>query len=294
MISCAVIVDTPSRQDGAVTRDGVTVHYQVFGNGPRTILLLPTWSIVHSDFWRHQVPHLARRHTVVTFDGRGNGASDRPMDPAAYADDEFAADGLAILDVLGVEQATIASISAGAAWALLLAAQHPERVPASIFIAPSVPLTPPLPERAAAFAVFDQPQERYDGWLKFNRHYWQIDWPDFLRFFFSQCFTEPDSQEQIDHFVGMGLQTTADAITATVDAPGLDGDATADLAASITRPVLAIHGDCDAVTADSKARELARLTRGELVILPGSGHEPQARIPGRVNQLFDEFLAAHP
>src|ERR1700692_41699 len=133
MISCAVIVDTPSRQDGIITPDGVTVCYQVFGDGPRTILLLPTWSIVHSDFWRHQVPHLARRHTVVTFDGRGNGASGRPTDPAAYADNEFAADALAILDVLGIEQATIASNSAGAAWALLLAAQQPERVPASIF-----------------------------------------------------------------------------------------------------------------------------------------------------------------
>ena len=38
-----------ARTEGFVVRDGVRVHYQVFGNGVRAILLLPTWSVVHSD-----------------------------------------------------------------------------------------------------------------------------------------------------------------------------------------------------------------------------------------------------
>ena len=38
---------------------------------------------------------------VVTFDGRGNGRSDRPGDVAAYAESEFAADALAVLDATG-------------------------------------------------------------------------------------------------------------------------------------------------------------------------------------------------
>ena len=38
-----------------------------------TILLLPTWSIVHSRHWKAQIPYLARHFRVVTFDGRGNG-----------------------------------------------------------------------------------------------------------------------------------------------------------------------------------------------------------------------------
>ena len=43
-----------------------------------TIVLLPTWSIIHSRFWKLQIPYLARRHRVVTFDGRGRGRSGRP------------------------------------------------------------------------------------------------------------------------------------------------------------------------------------------------------------------------
>ena len=80
--------------EGAITQDNIRVHYQVFGNGPRAVLLLPTWSIATSGIWVKQVSHLAGRYTVITFDGRGNGASDRPVDPKAYAPQEFAQDAL--------------------------------------------------------------------------------------------------------------------------------------------------------------------------------------------------------
>lgn len=200
--------------EGSVTRNGVHLHYQVFGKGPRAVLLLPTWSIVHSDFWRNQVPHLATRYTVVAFDGRGNGASERPADPSAYADEEFAADALAVLDAVGVEEAVVVSVSAGARWGLILAAESRARVPAAVFVANSLPFSPPSPERAAAQELFDEPQPVYEGWLKENRHYWQQDWPGFLEFFFTQCFSEPNSEREIQHFVEMGLETTPDVIIA--------------------------------------------------------------------------------
>jgi len=85
----------------------------------------------------------------------------------------------------------------------------------------------------------------------------------------------------------------ADATTATVDAPGLDRDATADLAASITRPLLAIHGDCDAVTSDSKSRELARLTGGAARLLYGPDYRcvseevAKRRLPFKVRRDLD-------
>ena len=71
--------------DGYVERDGIKIFYEVFGAGEPTILLLPTWSLIHSRQWKMQVPYLARHCRVITFDGRGNGRSDRPVDPEAYA-----------------------------------------------------------------------------------------------------------------------------------------------------------------------------------------------------------------
>ena len=64
---------------GYVERDGVNLYYEVYGSGEPTVLLLPTWSIIHSRHWKMQIPYLARHCRVVTFDGRGNGRSDRPI-----------------------------------------------------------------------------------------------------------------------------------------------------------------------------------------------------------------------
>src|SRR6187397_2119499 len=99
--------------DGYVERDGVKVHYEVFGAGEPTVLLLPTWSIIHARHWKMQVPYLARHCRVVTFDGRGNGRSDRPSEPAAYDEREFAADALAVLDATETQCAVIVGFSLG-------------------------------------------------------------------------------------------------------------------------------------------------------------------------------------
>ena len=54
-----------------------------------------------------------------------------------YASSEFAADALAVMDATGTERAVIVSLSRGAQRALLLAAEHPERVDGAVFIAPA-------------------------------------------------------------------------------------------------------------------------------------------------------------
>lgn len=278
------------RHEGNVERDGCSIHFQVFGNGPKAILLLPTWSIVHSDFWRHQVPYFAERFTVVAFDGLGNGLSDRPVAPASYEDRLFADDAIAVLDAVGIERAMAMSVSQGGCWGLVLAAVAPERVAGSVFIAPNVPLSEPHPDRAEAFAAFDTELDEYVGWLKFNSHYWRRDWPDFLSFFFAQCFTEPNSDEEIQHFVGMGLETTPEVIDATVRAPGIDGVTARELAGAVRAPSLVIHGDADAITPTARGITLAQLLGAELHVLQGSGHEPQCRIPHAVNPIIDDFL----
>src|SRR2546425_4313137 len=65
--------------DGYVEQDGVKAFYEVFGEDHEpTLLLMPTWPIIHSRMWKAQVPYLGRHFRVVTFDPSGNGCSDRP------------------------------------------------------------------------------------------------------------------------------------------------------------------------------------------------------------------------
>jgi pimeloyl-ACP methyl ester carboxylesterase/predicted glycosyltransferase len=279
--------------EGYVDRDGVKVFYEVHGAGETTVMLLPTWSIIHSRHWKMQVPYLARKYRVVTFDGRGNGRSDRPEGPEEYGAQEFAADALGVLDHLGIERAVLVSLSAGAMWHLVLAASQPDRVQGSVFIGPALAFGEAHIERAVY--SFDDELDTTDGWAKYNRHYWKHDYRGFLEFFFSKMFSEPHSTKQIEDCVGWGLETTPETLIATVEAfkavraPGI-ADVLRALAARITTPVLVIHGDEDAITPHEWGATLAEASNGTLVSLEGSGHGPHARDPVRVNTVIADFV----
>jgi pimeloyl-ACP methyl ester carboxylesterase len=276
--------------DGFVERDGVKVFYEWFGDGDPAVLLLPTWSIVHSRHWKAQVPYLARRYRVITFDGRGNGRSGRPSNPDAYGDDEFIADAVAVLDASGVEQVVAVGYSAGAVWALQLAALHPDRVLGAAVIGPAVPfVAPPHPERVVF--DFDDVLDTDEGWARFNRHYWQRDYRGFLEFFIGKVLTEAHSTKPIEDMVAWGLETDAATLAATVDAPGLAGlDDVSAICAAVHCPVLVLHGDEDAISPFARGVAVAERTNAELIRLAGSGHAPHARDPVRVNLLLTHFI----
>src|SRR5918992_4265819 len=134
-------------EEGYVERDGVRIFYELYGEGERTVLFLPTWSIIHSRHWKAQIPYFARHYRVLTFDGRGNGRSDRPRGTDAYVARQFADDTIAVMDATGTESAFLVALSAGALWATVLAADHPERVDGVVYIGPAVPLVPGHPDR---------------------------------------------------------------------------------------------------------------------------------------------------
>jgi pimeloyl-ACP methyl ester carboxylesterase/predicted glycosyltransferase len=280
-------------ESGFVERDGVNVYYEVFGTGEPTVLLLPTWSIIHSRHWKMQVPYLARHCRVVTFDGRGNGRSDRPTEPDAYDEREFAADTLAVMDATSTERAMLVSLSLGAQRALLLAADHPERVGGAVFICPSIQLGESVEAREIV-TRWDQELDTDQGWAKYNRWYWLRDYEGFLEFFFSQMFTEPHSTKPIEDCVGWGLETTPETLVTAEYGAELTAEEAHDLAARVNCPVLVIQGGADAITGRGRGIALAEAIGGRLVLLEGSGHGPHVRDPVKVNLLLRDFIKPAP
>ena len=283
-------------ETGVIERDGVHVAWERYGDGSPTILLLPTWSIIHSRHWKAQIPYLARHHRVVTFDGRGNGRSDRPTTVAAYDDTEFAADAIAVLDATGTDRAIIAGLSMGAGYALQTAVRYPDRVAGAIFVGPSVGLGDPIPR--AGVVPFHEVPPTFDGWSRYSAAGWRHDWAAFAEFFFSQVFNEPHSTKQIEDAVDWALDTDPETIITAEDAAYLarleaDGSAekaTLGYARRVRCPSLVIHGDADAITHVSAGRRLAEALGARLVILAGSGHDPLGREPVKVNLLMHEFI----
>jgi pimeloyl-ACP methyl ester carboxylesterase/predicted glycosyltransferase len=266
---------------------GVGVAYETFGHGEEALVLLPPWSVVHSRFWKAQVPYLARHFRVVTFDARGNGRSDRPPRAEDYAITLEAEDAIAVLEEARVGRCVIVAHCGAAPLGLLLAANHPDRVAGAVFMSPALPLTPPLPERTGF--DFEAELSEYEGWAKTNRHYWRRDFRGYLEFFFARCFTEPHSTKQIEDCVGWGLETSGEALALTIDAPDLDGDHMDELLGRLECPLLVTQGDEDGLIPADRGAAFAKRTGAELVELRGVGHCPHARHPVRFNLLIRDF-----
>lgn len=279
---------------GCATVAGARLGYEVFGAGDPTLLLLPTWTIIHSRFWKAQVPYLARRFRVVTFDGPGNGRSERPLDPTLYTVEAATEAALAVLDATGTERAVLVSLSQGGQCALSLAAHHPDRVLGNVLVGPAVALGERDPERAAAFAAFDRPYASTEGWGKYNRYYWLDHYEDFAWFFFGRCFTEPHSTKQTEDCVGWALETTAEILLADANSHRPDTETFRSWCASVRCPTLVVHGAADEIVPLRHAAALAEATGGGLVVMEGSGHIPLARDAVRVNLLVREFVESLP
>lgn len=279
--------------EGSVERDGVRIAYEVYGTGEPTIVLVPTWQIVHSRLWKAQIPYLARHGRVVTLDPRGNGESDRPATSEAYAEREMAADVLAVMDATDTDRAVLITRSLAAQRGLIVAAEHPDRVLGLIAGGPSVPIGGGLPDRGFPWEdVLDSDE----GWAKDNIHYWRRDFDGYLRFFFSQCFTEPHSTKQIEDCVRWGHEIGAETLILGEYADHLTAEETLDLCARVRCPVLVVVGDHDAITGDGPAIALAGAIKGAtLVSVAGGGHVQDARDPIRMNLLIRDFVAMiHP
>jgi len=104
--------------------DGLTINYDVQGDGPPLVLIHYT-SADHA-CWAFQLPAYTEHFSCVALDLPGSGESDKP--PGPYSTDEHADQVAAWMGAIGIEQAHVAGISLGAAVGIHLAARHPGRV----------------------------------------------------------------------------------------------------------------------------------------------------------------------
>lgn len=291
-------------EQGYIEHAGVRIHYEVHGAGRAlTLLLLPTWTISHSRLWRAQLAYLARHFRVVTYDGPGNGESDRPLWAAAYAHDSQVEYARKVLDATSTNVAVLVGLSKAANWALELAAEHPARVLGVALIGPYLMLDQPG-RSARAAAMFNAPlpdlplsrvpsggRDPMAHWAKNNRAYWLEHYEDFLWFFMGQCFPEPYSSRAIEDGVAFGLTTTGDLLSVESEAEWPNRNHIDIWCNRITCPVLLIHGDQDKIAPMACSETIAKQTGGRMVVLEGCGHIPTARHPVQVNQLLHEFVA---
>jgi pimeloyl-ACP methyl ester carboxylesterase len=280
--------------EGSVDRDGVVIHYEVFGTGEPTFFMIPPSPITHSRIWKGLVPYLARHYRVVTVDGRGNGKSSRPADPAAHTVEENVNDLLAVLDATDTRSVIVVAHCHANWWAVTLAASHPDRVDALVAIEPGVPyLGRPQPHWVETAPDWDEILEDPTGWQLNNRDVYINRHRDWIEFFFGQQLVEPHSTKQYEDAVDWALESTGEVLAAGEEGfdMGLPGrEAVEAICRSLQVPTLTIHGDLDVCQHVERGREFARITGGELLVFEGSGHLTPAREPVKVNLLLRDFV----
>lgn len=128
--------------------NGHRLRYRLHGEGPLAVFghgLMGSIEQVSPE-GRH-LDELLARVRLLTYDARGHGESGGPEDAAEYTWDYMGRDMVALIDHAGEEQAIVGGASMGAATALWVAIEQPERVKALALVMP-----PPLghePMRAA-------------------------------------------------------------------------------------------------------------------------------------------------
>ncbi len=291
-------------EEGYVERDGQQLFYEVYGEGDPTVLFMAPWVLVHSRAWKMQIPYFARRYRVVTFDGLGNGKSDRPRDPARYGYREYAKDALAVLDATETDRAVVVGGSAGFQAALALAADHPGRVLGLAGVSVFLPLTlrSQLLWRPGPWFLLSRPgrwlDKRLGGHLRrispiggWHPDAITADYRGFTEWWMSALLPEPHSNRSLESTVEWALETDAETVACAVYAPLIFGAKPArELMRRVRCPVIAIHGDRDRFFPHGDGKALAKETGGRLVTVHGGGHEPAGREPVPVNLALRDFI----
>jgi len=168
------------------TRDGVNIAYALSGSGP-PLLKAANW-LNHLEFdwespvWTHWLRELSREHTLIRYDERGNGLSDRDVPELSL--DVFVEDLETVAEAYGIRRYPLLAISQGCPVAIMHALRHPERVSHLIL----------FNGFARGWKLRDAVQrEEGEALMTLARHGWGRNQPAFRQVFTSMFFPQAPS-----------------------------------------------------------------------------------------------------
>jgi class 3 adenylate cyclase/pimeloyl-ACP methyl ester carboxylesterase len=246
--------------------DGVQLAYSMVGQGP-PLMKTGNW-MTHLEYdlenpiWRHLYREIAKDCTLIRYDARGNGLSDRTVDDISF--EAFVRDLETVVGAVRVGRFALFGISQGCAVAIAYAVQHPERVSHLILY--------------GGYAVgwnkrVRSPTEKEQdaAMLTLLRLGWGKENPAFRQIFTSQ-FAPGATKEQADWFNELQRVTVSPEMAARIFEAHGEVDIMA-LLPRVTVPTLVMHARDDArVPFEAGRRIAAGIPGARFVPLPGRNH----------------------
>ena len=276
-----------------VQANGIRQHYVEAGEGEPVILLhgFPeTWYA-----WRKQIPALSQHFRLIVPDLRGYGETDKP--PSGYDKRTMAADIRALMDVLGIERASLVGHDRGARVATRFAKDHPHAIRrlAVLDNIPTLHIFESMDAQIARghwFFIFNQVPDlpealiagREETWLRFILQGWTYD-PELLTpedfAAYTRAYSKPGAVR--------GALSDYRAGREDVAQDQQDRDT------KIGCPTLALWGEDFELV--GRMFDVAAIWRGmardlRTVPIAQCGHLPHEERPEQVNAALLEFLGA--
>jgi pimeloyl-ACP methyl ester carboxylesterase/DNA-binding CsgD family transcriptional regulator len=259
-------VDADSVQDIRFARsaDGVGIAYAVHGSGPP--LLIDACWLSHLQFdwqspvWRHYLVELGRIATVIRYDERGHGLSDRGV--TDHSLEARVADLEAVTEDAGVDRFALLAMAQGGPVAIEYAARHPERLTRLAFYG----------SYAGAHAIATPEQlELYAAFDLLIKVGWARPTSEFRRVFSSMMI--PGGTEEQMRWLDDLQRMSVDAETAVLARSQRQvTDASARMG-ELDLPTLVLHSRGDQMVDFDESRHMAAHIRGaRLVALESDNH----------------------
>ncbi|HKX08389.1 MAG TPA: alpha/beta fold hydrolase [Stellaceae bacterium] len=244
--------------------DGVRLAYAKVGAGPPLVKTANWMNHLEYDWespiWHHLLEGLARHHTLLRYDARGNGLSDWDVD--ALSLDAWVGDLETVVDAAGIDRFPLLGVSQGCAISIAYAVRHPDRVSHLIlyggFAVGGAKRSPEEREKRSAMATL-------------MRLGWGMDNPVFRQMFTAQ-FIPDGTKEQADWFNELQRKTTSPECAARYFETVGNFDIRA-LLPQVAAPTLVMHVRGDLICPLEAGRLMAAAIPGaRFVVLPGQNH----------------------
>ena len=243
--------------------DGVSIACATMGEGP-PLLKAPNW-LTHLEYehespvWRHWWQALAQDHTLIRFDQRGSGLSDRSVQDLSF--EAWVRDLEAVADASGHERFDLLGISQGGAVAIEYAIRHPERVRRMVIYGA---YTRGRLSRGDSVTLFE-------ATLTLMREGWGRDNPAYRQIFTSQ-FMPQETADQMNWFNELQRVSTSGENAARIQETG-SGINILDRLPLVSAATLVLHAVGDERVPFGEGRKIASLIpNARLVSLDSRNH----------------------
>lgn len=245
----------------AASVDGVHLHWTSHGAGPRTVILVHTWTADESA-WSEQVSALSRNYRVITLDLPGHGRSGMP---AAFSIELFARALEAVRAEATADRVVLVGHGVGAVVIRKYALMYPNRVSGLVLVDGHIPIPDGRPGPPADILT-----------VTGARREWMI------RHTFGEM-TSSELQERIRKMMLAPPDTTASGtLIALHDRSQWTND-------RVTVPVLAVYSGLGMLATEGDVKTLYRMA--EYHRIPRTGHFLMMEAPAPVNRLIEGFLS---